>query len=265
MNYQVRELLDHVYQIQEPEGYSATLITGTQKALVFDTMTGRGDLKSQIREITGLPVVVVNSHGHFDHVLGDVQFDLCYIHEEDSRLPDRTIRSYPGLPEDLKEACQRFLRWKEQGGKLLPIAPGERIDLGETEFEVVSLRGHTPGSIGLYCASKRLLLSGDAFTPQTCLLFPESLSVEEYIEMLDRTYGLEFDYFIAGHQCRMFPKELIKRFRECAVLAAGRGKSMRYSYTLNPAIRGRIYILEICSQDIGEMICLIDKDTEGSW
>ncbi len=171
MNYTVKEVLKNVYQIQEPEGFSATLIIGTEKALIFDTMSGRGDLKSLIREMTDLPLIVVNSHGHYDHIAGNVQFDQCYMHKADWDLLKNSIGRYPGLSDDLKFSCRQVLRWLSQEGSLQPVFPKQHISLGNLNFQVISLKGHTPGSIGLYCDSLNLLLSGDAFTPQTCFFF----------------------------------------------------------------------------------------------
>lgn len=259
MNYTVKEVLKNVYQIQEPDGFSSTLVIGSEKALVFDTMSGRGDLKSLIKGMTDLPLVVVNSHGHYDHIGGNIQFDQCYMHKDDWNLLKDSMGRYPALSNDLKLACEQACHWLSQEDSLQPIWPGEHISLGNLDFEVISLKGHTSGSIGLYCASLRLLLSGDAFTPQTCLFFPESLSVKAYIETIHEALELDFEYFIAGHQCRLFSRNILRRFRECAYLAEKKGKSMLYEYSLNPAIKGQIYILDVCDPEIQEMICIIDK------
>ena len=258
MNYTVEEVLKNVYQTQEPEGFSSTLVVGTKRALLFDTMSGRGDLKALVRGLTALPLCVVNSHGHYDHIAGNVQFDRCYMHGADRELLRRAAGRYPGLSGDLKAACARALDWMAREGRVQPVCPGARICLGNLDFEVISLQGHTPGSIGLYCESLKLLLSGDAFTPQTCLFFPESLPVSTYIETIDRAMKLDFTHFIAGHQRRMFEKDVLLKFRACAQLV-GTKKGMRYEYSLNPAIKGRIYILDTGDETLGEMICLIDK------
>lgn len=262
MNYKVKEVLNHVYQIQEPEGFSSTLAIGTERALVFDTMSGRGDLKSLIREITDLPLIVVNSHGHYDHIAGNVQFDWCYMHRADWGLLKNAMGKYPALSDSLKAACGRALRWMLREGALQPICPGQHISLGNLDFQAISLKGHTPGSIGLYCDSLRLLLSGDAFTPQTCLFFPESLSVKAYIRTIEEVLKLDFTHFIAGHQRRLFSKKMLVKFMECARLPEKKGKSMLYEYSLNPLIKGRLYILDICDPEIQEMICIIDKNAE---
>lgn len=62
------QLRPNLWQFQNSVGNCASLVIGTEKALLFDTMTGLGDLLGAVRELTDLPLSVVNSHGHFDHV-----------------------------------------------------------------------------------------------------------------------------------------------------------------------------------------------------
>ena len=58
------------------------LIVGPEKAMLIDTGFGVGDLKGLVREITGdMPLIVVNTHAHFDHAYGNFQFDRVYCHE----------------------------------------------------------------------------------------------------------------------------------------------------------------------------------------
>lgn len=56
--------------------------------LLFDTGYEYGNLKETIRSIIELPLIVVNSHGHFDHVCGDFQFsdNPIYIHERNMEI-----------------------------------------------------------------------------------------------------------------------------------------------------------------------------------
>ncbi len=60
-------LRPHIIQIENTIGNCCTLVLGREKALLFDTMTGLGDLKGYVERLTDLPLTVVNSHGHFDH------------------------------------------------------------------------------------------------------------------------------------------------------------------------------------------------------
>jgi glyoxylase-like metal-dependent hydrolase (beta-lactamase superfamily II) len=58
------------------------LLLGLEKVLLIDTGFGVGDLKGLVDQITGgTPLVVVNTHAHFDHTYGNIQFDSLYCHD----------------------------------------------------------------------------------------------------------------------------------------------------------------------------------------
>ncbi|OGH30327.1 MAG: hypothetical protein A3B41_00220 [Candidatus Levybacteria bacterium RIFCSPLOWO2_01_FULL_37_26] len=50
------------------------LFVGKTKALLFDTGMGIGNISLEIKRITKLPITVVNSHSHFDHIGGNYLF-----------------------------------------------------------------------------------------------------------------------------------------------------------------------------------------------
>ena len=63
------------HQAEETIGY---LIVGQKRALLFDTGMGISDIKKVTVELTKLPIIVLNSHTHDDHVGGDWEFDTVY-------------------------------------------------------------------------------------------------------------------------------------------------------------------------------------------
>lgn len=79
----VEQLDKRLYCLKEVESISRYLILGEKKALLFDTGYGYTDLTEQIKELTSLPLVVVNSHGDPDHALGSYQFPQVYLHYGD--------------------------------------------------------------------------------------------------------------------------------------------------------------------------------------
>ena len=58
------------------------LVVGPERALLIDTAYGLGDLPGLAAEITGgKPLLVANTHEHFDHAYGNCRFEKVYCHE----------------------------------------------------------------------------------------------------------------------------------------------------------------------------------------
>ena len=49
------------------------LLIGSEKAMLIDTAYGDGDLRAFVETITDKPVMVCNTHGHFDHTGGNAR------------------------------------------------------------------------------------------------------------------------------------------------------------------------------------------------
>lgn len=185
LGFRHRPLAPGVLQLTGPLGCCATLVLGTRGALLFDVMSGIGDLRGYVESLTPLPLTVVCSHGHFDHAGGCYQFDEVWLSPEEYPLT-QALRE-PDKRRELMEKISRSvqlppaLREQLEAGvfdRYLPLEAGGRFDLGGITAEAVALPGHTPGSMGLLLPEVGLLLSGDAMTPVMCLFFPESLPLE---------------------------------------------------------------------------------------
>ena len=75
------KITDTIYHIYESCGVYCTLVLGTKAALLIDTGYGFGDILNKVRDITDLPLKVINTHGHVDHIQGNKYFDSVMIHE----------------------------------------------------------------------------------------------------------------------------------------------------------------------------------------
>jgi glyoxylase-like metal-dependent hydrolase (beta-lactamase superfamily II) len=76
--FKVYAVAPAVYAITEPRQYEAVnsfLIVGSERAVLFDSGMGIARISDLVRKITPLPVTVLNSHTHFDHVGGNHEFD----------------------------------------------------------------------------------------------------------------------------------------------------------------------------------------------
>ena len=74
-----RKIRENTWVIEGVGAYSYLLI-GNQKAMMVDTGMSKLNLREYVRTITPLPVMVVNTHGHFDHTGGNGWFEEVYMH-----------------------------------------------------------------------------------------------------------------------------------------------------------------------------------------
>lgn len=79
--FEVYWVVPQVFAIYEPHQAEETisyLIVGEKQALLFDTGMGISDIRKVTGKLTRLPIIVLNSHTHDDHVGGNWQFETVY-------------------------------------------------------------------------------------------------------------------------------------------------------------------------------------------
>ena len=138
------------------------LLIGEEKAILFDTAYGAGNLRAFVEEITDKPVMVVNSHGHFDHTGGNAWWSEVW--------------AGPGAEEVCKQA---FSPEDEEAMKKKPypdytvhtVREGHVFDLGNREVEVIEIPAHHESSIALLDRTNRALYTGDEMEAGQVLLF----------------------------------------------------------------------------------------------
>lgn len=257
--FKITRLHDRIFQFENELENCCTLVLGSERALLFDTMCGLGDLRRTVESLTSLPLIVVNSHGHYDHVGGNCQFEEVFLNKKDWRMAEETPQVMEQLQTNLNRDLSNVRKSLMRKDILRDLTDGMCFALGGVTARAVALPGHTAGSMGLLLPELEILLTGDAISPTMCLFYPDSLSLEVYKNTLDKVMSMNIRYFIQGHYSRLFPVSILSRFRECAQLP-GKAKSYPYTNSQIPAYTGRIYILELRNREIDSMICLIDKE-----
>ncbi len=182
-DYFVVEQLDaDTVAIGEPRYYQANysyLIMGANRAVLFDAGTGNRDIVAVVRSITHLPVTVMPSHLHFDHVGALGRFDRTALIDAGSlraRTHDGQLElqryEFLGLADALPEPRFKVDDW---------WAAGTSIDLGGRTLRVLSAPGHTPTSAALYDADRRQLFAGDFIYPSALYAFLPGASRSAYL------------------------------------------------------------------------------------
>lgn len=191
--FDVRRLEPGVHLIGEPGHVNSFLIEGTSSAVLLDTGLGVANIRSVAEALTALPLLVVNSHYHFDHVGGNHLFGDIAIHRLGAPLLQEPVS--PELSQRYMEYTQRLLQaWgpykraddlyfhlitaerlirplpdgfeparyatvPSQASRLLE--DGDVLDLGGRRLQVLHTPGHSPDCICLLDAENGLLFGGD--------------------------------------------------------------------------------------------------------
>ena len=192
--YKIRPGVFAIYEPHQFEEVISYLIVGTQKALLFDTGMGISNIKAVVEGLTGLPVSVVNSHTHNDHVGDNWRFtDVYGMPTEFTRtnakgsIADAQAELSPGqicgsLPLGFDAASYRtrafhISHWLDDGTKL---------SLGDRTLEVISTPGHTPDSIALLDEQNGLLFTGDTFYLGPIYLYRPETDLNAYVQSVKR-------------------------------------------------------------------------------
>ncbi len=87
---------------------------------------------------------------------------------------------------------------------------GDVVDIGNRQFEVLHLPGHSPGSIGLWEKESGTLFSGDAVYDGPLLDDMEDSSIPDYIRTMKRLRELPVRVVHAGHDPSFGRERLIE-------------------------------------------------------
>ncbi|HAF25949.1 MAG TPA: MBL fold metallo-hydrolase [Lachnospiraceae bacterium] len=205
----IKELRPYLYLMDEAGEATGYLVIGKDKACVIDTMNGYNDIRAAVRKITDKPIILINTHGHGDHVCGNIYFDEeAYMDPADIPLSESFI-----INPDFKEFCRKT------GRKMPPFKPlcdGDIFDLGNKTLKVVSLPGHTKGSILLLLKEDRILFTGDAINHHLWLQLDGCYTLSAYLKELDKIMYLEneADLILHGHASGFDDISLMHCFRD---------------------------------------------------
>ncbi len=183
-------------QFQEAISY---LIVGSERALLFDTGLGMVPIRPVVEELTKLPIRVLNSHTHYDHVGGNAEFEQVLAVDTPYTKANQRGFLHPelagevatgsfchGAPAGLDTAGFRTKPW--QPTQL--VADGDTIDLGGRRLEIIQVPGHTPDAVALLDRSNGLLWTGDSYYDATIWLYVPETDLDHYEQSLEKLVTL---------------------------------------------------------------------------
>lgn len=221
--YRVAPAVFAIYEPHQSEEVISYLILGTNRALLFDTGMGISDMKKLTSELTRLPVVVLNSHTHDDHVGGNWEFQNIYGLDTDfTRSNAKGSRQDAQAEIAAGEICGKLpAGFDRKAYETKPwtittyIHDGDRLDLGERSLQVIATPGHTPDAICLLDRKNGLLFTGDTYYPAPIWLFRPETDLNAYEASVRKLVDLapQVKLVLGAHNVPVSPPSVLPRLR----------------------------------------------------
>ena len=220
--FTVEQIDNTTYAISEYghwEKVHSYLLLGEKTAALIDTGIGIGNIKKVVDQITSLPVKVVTTHVHWDHIGGHSYFDDIYVHE---REEDWLVSGIPGLPlEQIRHDVGRDItiplpegfdleQYEPFRGKPAGLLKdGDRWDLGKRLISFIHTPGHSPGHLCVYEEERGYLYTADLIYKGTLYAFYPTTDPLQFVKSVEKISKIEYiTKILPGHH----QLELDKRF-----------------------------------------------------
>lgn len=221
--YEIHQLEEGVIAIGEPkhqEEVFCYFLKGKDQDLLIDTGMGIVPITNVLEKIRSVtkPLIVVNTHYHFDHIGGNSHFKNVLV----PKNRDEVAGMLHGWSQE-ELAKYGFAKGFHQtdGTNNTPngfdsskfvIAPyrnidpvlinGYQIDLGDRVLEVIETPGHTPGGISLFDTTNGLLFTSDLLYEGPLYSFENESDPKKYLSSLQkikRKFGTKIKRIHPGH------------------------------------------------------------------
>ena len=228
--YTVEAVGDGITMLTEPHvarlwRANIFVISGRDRAVVVDTGMGVARLRPVVATLTDRPITLFTTHSHLDHIGAHPEFADCQIlvHATEAgtlRAPTGPVGldyaslsqakraeyraagfSTDGLMVDAVPAGVEISGHRFEGASATRLVEeGDVVDLGDRQFEVLHLPGHSPGSLGLWEAATAILIAGDAIYDGILIDTTDDADIPTYLRTMERLRTLPARVVHAGHK-----------------------------------------------------------------
>ena len=211
--FEVHRIQPGVYAISEPRQFEEVisyLIVGSKRALLWDSGMGMSRISDVVRKLSSVPVIVLNSHTHPDHIGGNHEFTEVWGLQKDFTRQNSKGYSDPELKDWVapSQICGKLPKgFNRTTYSIKPfrisrfVKDRDVIDLGGRQLEVLHTPGHTPDALCLYDKANKILFTGDTFYEGPIYLYSPETNFDEYAASVKRLAELspQIDFLLTAH------------------------------------------------------------------
>lgn len=233
--FTVEKIDDDTFVISEYQHWEEThcyLLCGAASAVLIDTGLGVANIKEIVDTLTDLPVLVITTHIHWDHIGGHRYFsDIAVFEKEEKWLSEKfpiplqvVKKNLTCKPCTFPESFDLDSYQVYQGTPAKILKDGELISLGNRQLQVIHTPGHSPGHCCFYEAERKYLFSGDLIY-QGCLdAFYPTTDPQLFLQSLEKIQNLSLNKILPGHHTLHIPVDMADKIKKAFRKLSEEGK-----------------------------------------
>ncbi|WP_047982781.1 MBL fold metallo-hydrolase [Ornithinibacillus californiensis] len=211
--FTVQEIDSTTYAISEYghwEKVHSFLLIGKEKAALIDTGLGIDNMKRITDQLTDLPIIVITTHVHADHIGSHGEYETILVHEAEE---DWLVNGIKGLTVEQirKEMCRDITKPTPEnfnpdtytpftGKPTALVSDGDLIDLGDRLLSIFHTPGHSPGHISVLDNDREYLFTGDLlYTDTPIYAFYPTTDPVALVDSLERISYLQVQRVFGAH------------------------------------------------------------------
>ena len=183
------------------------LLIGTKFAVLIDTGLGVANIKCAVKKITSLPVRVITTHVHWDHIGGHKYFNYIAVYENELEW---ISKEFPIPLQEVKknltlEPCDFPTGFNIDDYNIFQGIPthimhnGDIIDFGNRKLKVIHTPGHSPGHCCFYEEERGYLYSGDLIYKGCLDVFYPTTDPLAFMQSVEKIKALDVKKIMPAH------------------------------------------------------------------
>jgi glyoxylase-like metal-dependent hydrolase (beta-lactamase superfamily II) len=197
--------------------YSNSLLIMDEKVVLIDSGLGDG----RIRTLADHVDILINSHKHIDHILGNYLFNELWVIDKEAGVTSSfdNYKHYAGILDTSIES--EWLSWFHEHFSFHPskftrtFKPNETFDFGRTNWRAVHTPGHSPGHCVFYEPQQKIMFASDIdLTPFGPWYGNPNADLKDFIQSIELMLEFDIQVICSSHSLpqKMTIKEELKAY-----------------------------------------------------